>query len=340
MKIKNKVKILIYTPLFYPSVGGLEILIEQLANNFFKKGNEVILITKVQKSIEKKFNFKVFYSPSIFKLVKLYLWADVFFMPNISLKCCWLFFINPFKKWVISHNSRYYDPEIKNYLQSTIKQLFLLKAKNISVSKDIAKSLWVKSTVIYNCYNDSIFYNQNLNREFTFLFVGRLVSSKGCIELINSFKKLLFIDKTITLAIVGTGPEEVLILNEINKLELNNSISFFGKLSQDEVAKIMNKSKCLVVPSIGSEAFGIVVLEGFACGCNVVTSDSTGLREANAGFGSIYSINSKNGLDDALFEYLHSNLCSDNNLSKLNNYLSLHTVDKVAESYLKIIYFE
>ena len=47
----------------------------------------------------------------------------------------------------------------------------------------------------------------------------------------------------------------------------------------------MNRHRVMVVPSIWEEPFGIVALEGLACGCEVVIARSGGLPEATGPFG-------------------------------------------------------
>ncbi len=48
----------------------------------------------------------------------------------------------------------------------------------------------------------------------------------------------------------------------------------------DALARLLNRHRVLVVPSRWEEPFGIVALEGAACGCVVVGTRSSGLVEA------------------------------------------------------------
>ena len=48
----------------------------------------------------------------------------------------------------------------------------------------------------------------------------------------------------------------------------------------DKLVELLNRHKVLVVPSRYDEPFGIVALEGIACGCVVVGSNRGGLRES------------------------------------------------------------
>lgn len=44
----------------------------------------------------------------------------------------------------------------------------------------------------------------------------------------------------------------------------------------------------MIVPSIYNEAFGIVTLEGLACGCRCIVSDGDGLHEAVGKYGTLF----------------------------------------------------
>lgn len=47
-----------------------------------------------------------------------------------------------------------------------------------------------------------------------------------------------------------------------------------------ELAQILNAHYAMCIPSVWEEPFGIVALEGSACGCRVICSDNGGLPEA------------------------------------------------------------
>src|SRR4051812_38421296 len=100
------VRILIYSPMFYPSIGGLEMMVSILADEFVRLGNEVKLVCRVPATDSKTFPFEVFRRPSPGQLLKLTRWCDVYFQPNVSLKGIWPLVVNS-KPWVVSHNGWY-----------------------------------------------------------------------------------------------------------------------------------------------------------------------------------------------------------------------------------------
>ena len=107
-------KILIYSPLFYPSIGGIETVISILAHEFVTHGHSVKLVSQVPATDAKIFPFEVIRQPSKQSLLKLMHWCDVYFQGCISLKGIWpLLMIR--KPWVVTHQTWYCRPNGKQY---------------------------------------------------------------------------------------------------------------------------------------------------------------------------------------------------------------------------------
>lgn len=324
--------ILIFSTVFYPVLGGIENLTLNLCKEFVKKGHQVKVIT-YQKQDKPLADIEVYYAPNFIKVVKLFLWCHVYYMPNISLKGVWPLFINPRKKWIISQND-FSLTRRKNFL-SMIK-MFLLKftTKNISVSKSVAASLKTSSEIIYNCYDDSIFKLQNTgDRILDFVFVGRLVSQKGCDTLIKACYNL---PQTFKLTIIGDGPEMKKLKRLSHKLNLTSQITFTGTLDSIEIAEILNQHKILVIPSNGKEGFGIVVLEGLACGCRIIAAEAGGLLESTDKFGKLFQSGNVVQLNLLLKEALLNIDQPIYSFDEIKRYLSNYKTGIVAQKYLSI----
>ncbi|TSC51869.1 MAG: Uncharacterized protein CEO40_313 [Parcubacteria group bacterium LiPW_72] len=115
------------------------------------------------------------------------------------------------------------------------------------------------------------------------LFFGRLSPEKGLDLLISVMQKL----PEIKLKIVGEGPERKKLEDYVQKNHISN-VQFLGFRQGDELKKIIQKSRFVVVPSSWQEVFGLVVLESFNLGKVVLASRKGGLteiiREGNTGF--------------------------------------------------------
>jgi glycosyltransferase involved in cell wall biosynthesis len=70
-------------------------------------------------------------------------------------------------------------------------------------------------------------------------------------------------------------------MQELTKrLGLEEQVQFRGAQSGSELAATLNQHQILVVPSKYDEPFGVVALEGIACGCALIGSSGGGLPEA------------------------------------------------------------
>lgn len=123
-----------------------------------------------------------------------------------------------------------------------------------------------------NGFNDEIFYHTGNQRDDIILTVGNLRWQKNHALLINAFKRFLQFYPKYKLHIVGSGPEEQKLKDLVIKLGIKDSIVFNGQLPQKDIAKKMNKSKIFCLSS-KSEGFPKVILEAFACGLPVISTD-------------------------------------------------------------------
>ena len=98
-----------------------------------------------------------------------------------------------------------------------------------------------------------------------------------------------------------------------------------------------NNHRILVAPSTYKEPFGIVALEGIACGCVVVGSEDGGLREAIGPCGMTFP----NGNAFALAKCLKALLSDEDRMracrSRAAEHLARFTRKNVADSYLKVL---
>ena len=172
--------------------------------------------------------------------------------------------------------------------------------------------------------------NQNSNSEGKYiLFVGRLVPEKGVLTLLKAFQNISKQFPNEKLWIVGDGNQIVELQNftENNKLQ---NVLFLGNKSREELQEIYANCKFSVVPSEYLEAYGNVILESFAFGKTVITSDLVGIKneiEQN-NVGLTYSFKNQKALEEKMMELLsNSGLKSEleNNIPK---YLATKTFSK------------
>jgi glycosyltransferase involved in cell wall biosynthesis len=293
-------KILFSSYAFYPSVGGIESVSALLAAEFVGAGHEVELITETAGDRSSGENYPVTRRPSCRTLMRLLRWSDIVFQNNISLRH--LIPAMLFRKRVIVvHQTWIQNPRGQIGWTDRIKLALLPYVTNVAISEAVAKRLKVPAVVIGNPYRDDVFRElPSIARNKALVFVGRLVSDKGLDLLLRALKLLQQKGLNPGLTIIGSGPEESNLRRLASELRLDSQVTFVGHKSGTALAEILNQHRILVVPSRWAEPFGVVALEGIACGCIVVGSENGGLKDAIGPCGRTFPNGNEQALAAAL----------------------------------------
>ena len=106
--------------------------------------------------------------------------------------------------------------------------------------------------------------------------VGRLVGYKGFDELIRAWAKMKRQGAAFSrfkLRIIGQGPEHAALLARIDKERVSDSVVLSGEVSELEKERYLRESMLFVAPSLTcAETFGISMLEGMGRGLPVITT--------------------------------------------------------------------
>ncbi len=330
-------KILISSHSFYPKIGGIEAVSSILAHEFVNQGHEVKIITQTLATEPKNFPFEVIRKPKKYQLFKLVSWCNVFFHNNISLQTVWPLFLL-YKPWVVAHHTWIARTDGSLGWQDYVKHFLLRFAICISISQAIADRLSTSSVIVGNPYDDHLFYEMpEISRDKELIFLGRLVSDKGVGLLITALGQLKKIyDLTPYLTIIGTGPEEKLLHNLAKDFDVYNQVNFVGTKTGIELVQLLNAHQIMVVPSLWLEPFGIVALEGIACGCVVVGSDGGGLKDAIGPCGVTFINGNVQGLTQKLADLLLNPNYLAIYRAKANLHLSHYKKTAVAKAYLQV----
>lgn len=325
-------KILIGSHYFFPSTGGIEVVTHLLAREFTRRGHEVIVVTQTPGDGE--FPFRVLRQPSATELLAAIRWCDVFLQNNISLRTLWpLAFIR--RPLFIIHQTWIAAPDGKQHWSHAVKRFVLRFATSFAISDAIARHLPVTARRINDPYDDTIFQLDALvERERQLIFVGRLVSDKGVDLLLEAMALLKKRRLHPRLTIVGDGPERSKLEAQTRELSLQSDVQFAGVRSSTEIAKLLNAHEILVVPSRWAEPFGLVALEGVACGCVVIGSRDGGLPEAIGPCGVTFPNGDVDALADALATLLRDSAQRDALRAARGPHLAEFTTVAVAERLL------
>lgn len=123
-------------------------------------------------------------------------------------------------------------------------------------------------------------FNINID-EKVLMFCGGLDKAhyfKGVPNLLHAFKKINPEKIGTKLIIVGDGDLKNDFIKLAEKLEISKQVIFPGEFGHDELLNFYNICDIFVLPSTGSESFGIVLAEAMICGKPVIASALHGVR--------------------------------------------------------------
>ncbi len=140
------------------------------------------------------------------------------------------------------------------------------------------------------------------------LYVGTLEPRKNLPLLINAFARWHMENpdeaKGVELVLGGAKGwlyEEIFRL--VKELDLEGVTRFQGYISENELPLWYNSASCFVYPSV-YEGFGLPPLEAMACGCPVITSNTSSLPEVVSEAGITIDPQDESGLVEALDKLL------------------------------------
>ncbi len=330
-------KILFVSHFFSPSIGGIESISEMLAREFIHAGHEVKLVTDIQcdDSNKREFPFSVVRKPTFSQLMHLTRWADITFHNNISLRMGWpLLFIR--RPWVVTHQT--WIPKGWDFSGGLgrIKRFALRWATGVAISRAIADDIQTPCMVIHNPYDAETFHTlPAIRKQRDLVFVGRLIHAKGLSTLIAALGILRERGIRPGLTIIGLGPDQADFIKHSEALDLGGQVEFVGPKQGKSLAEAVNEHKVMVVPSLWNEPFGIVALEGMACGCIVVGSERGGLKDAIGPGGLTFPNGDERALAACIEKALHDAETMTCRMAAVTH-LAEHSASVVAHRYLEL----
>jgi rhamnosyl/mannosyltransferase len=112
------------------------------------------------------------------------------------------------------------------------------------------------------------------------LFIGRLLPWKG----VDVLLRALALAPELRLDVVGEGPDAPRLRTLAQAVAVSDRVRWFGNYPDEDVPRRMAEAHFLVLPSVTvAEMFGLVLLEAMASGRPIITTElPSGVREVNA----------------------------------------------------------
>jgi len=216
-----------------------------------------------------------------------------------------------------------------------IKQIDTIIAPSSFVKRKLSEHL--SSNVKHIPYFSSSPSLNIKNSKYTnyFLYVGVLERHKGICNLLKVFKEY---EKRIDtkLIIVGTGSLKNKIQEYILTNKLEDKIKVLGWLDGENLTALYKDALALILPSIWSEVFGLVIIESMSVGTPSIGANSGGIPEIINMIDKklIFDPNNIEQLSDILINY---NKTSYKTSIVKNIYESFYSVETYMKTYNTII---
>jgi len=147
--------------------------------------------------------------------------------------------------------------------------------------------LWARNRIyrLYNGVNLSRFNSKITNRQIDlFVAVGRLVEKKGFQYLINACEILQQRNRQFRCEIVGDGPQQDVLAQQICDAGLTEKVKLAGAKPQELLIDYMKHAAAVVLPCVVSssgdrDGLPTVLLEGMAMGLPVISTRVAGVPE-------------------------------------------------------------
>jgi glycosyltransferase involved in cell wall biosynthesis len=366
-------KIAIFVLRFPPKwLAGTEIATYNIAKKLAKKGHEVHVITMLDEGVpeyaveEGFFIHRVSCAKSFLRTFSMWFRfflkircvnPDIIHVQSIPLSVP-AFFMRIFSNknyivWV--QGSDIYTPTafLKLFSPLLLKKASTIIALTEGMKTEINKKYKRDTVVIPNGIELDKFKTEltglsklqtgsySSDTDHNIIFVGTLRQIKGVRYLIEAMSIIRLNNPHVKLMIVGDGEEKEYLQKLTSDLNLNNCVSFVGKVPNDDIPKYMKEADLFVLPSL-SESFGIVNIEAMASGLPIVSTNVGGLpyliKDGINGFlvnprdpsaiaeKSLLILNDKN-LKESI---------SLNNLSEAKKYSWDYVIERLVDEYNKV----
>ncbi|MBE9061254.1 glycosyltransferase family 1 protein [cf. Phormidesmis sp. LEGE 11477] len=126
----------------------------------------------------------------------------------------------------------------------------------------------------------------------------------------------------------------------IGDRNLQNEVSYLGKLNETELIELYNAADCLTAPSL-YEGFGLTILEAMACGTPVITANINAMPEVAGEAALLVNPTSIEEIAQAIQKLYNqpelANILVDKGLARVKNFTWEKTAEQVAQVYEQVL---
>jgi glycosyltransferase involved in cell wall biosynthesis len=354
-------KVLLYTDVFQPSIGGVQTIVLELARGLATwqqsdsaaEAIEVTVVTRTPDRIAKNGvqAFRIVRSPGLWKFLRLLREADIVHLAGPALLPLGLALLLR-KPVVVEHHGfqaacpnglLFFEPTQTpcpgHFMAKRYSKCVECNKGNLGYLKNLESLLlthvrrWLADRAAFNitptdwlatilglCRMKTVYHGISPGRELDpaspavaacsnpfvsrFAYQGRLVSTKGIVDLLEAAAQMRRAKCEFQLKIIGDGPEYTSLKRRAAML--NGSVEFLGHIPDEMIEEVLANIPAVVMPSLGGEVFGLVAAENMLRGKLLIVSDIGALREVVGDTGLVFRVGDAEGLAACMREVLEN----------------------------------
>lgn len=181
--------------------------------------------------------------------------------------------------------------------------------KYLNIPKEKIKVIYEASDEIYQPIDNKQEIREEIYKKYSIdspfiLYVGTLEKRKNIPVLMRAFyklKKMKIAHKLVIVGMIGWKYNDIFKTSEA--LNLQKDVIFPRYLLKEDLVKFYNLADLFVYPSL-YEGFGLPPLEAMACGCPVITSNTSSLPEVVGDAGVMVNPYDVDELTNKMYEVL------------------------------------
>jgi glycosyltransferase involved in cell wall biosynthesis len=305
-------KVLFISSLYYPHVGGIETMIDELSTFYCDKNIESVVLTKkwpgtladheehkgikIQRIISARTKDDFLAVVEWLKKNNSKIKADIIHVIGIRRPLPLIGLL--LSKWwkvplictvaggdipdKIDPEPKKVWEEGKDFIPNVLRQSDYVNCVSKSLTNDLKELMPDLKNIetLYAGMDFSIIHNSKIEKikEQYIFSLRRLDPSKGIDILIKAFNLIKDKFPKLYLVIAGEGSEEKNLKTLVDNFSLNDRVIFIGTVKIERGISLLKGATLTVVPSL-SEGGGLVNIEAQAAGCPVIASRVGGIPE-------------------------------------------------------------
>lgn len=176
-------------------------------------------------------------------------------------------------------------------LRTSRKRFDRIVSVSVPAKSFAKKRFRVQSTVVPNAIDLAQFRASKKIKKYddgklNIVYLGRLVERKGCLHLLKAISLLASKNQLQNVRVIIAGKGTLLseLQAFVRKHRLSHTVQFIGYVTEEKKPSLLASAHLAIMPSLGGESFGIVLIEAMAAGAEVVIAgDNAGYRTVMGG---------------------------------------------------------